>query len=203
VAADALIPDVHAIGAVEVLDYAEEFVADDLAMMAAYGSIIDLQVGIRRAANHHPSGAQSVLNEQLSTTHDPQAGDARSRHVLGQRRGAGGSGRGFDDRRRRGLRSRRRVLDGGALGEWRQLALQRLVAIKVLAAAVAIALKASYKYLSYYPTRLPAAVKAHLIVLPHLRWRMCVQQRMNLHYVLARSAIGMGEDQLAPAMLDR
>jgi hypothetical protein len=69
--------------------------------------------------------------------------------------------------------------------------------------AVAIALKASYKYLSYYPTRLPAAVKAHLIVLPYLRWRMCVQQRMNLHYVLARSAIGMGEDQLAPAMLDR
>ena len=32
---------------------------------------------------------------------------------------------------------------------------------------------------------------------------MCIQQRMNLHYVLARSAIGMGEDQLAPAMLDR
>jgi hypothetical protein len=69
--------------------------------------------------------------------------------------------------------------------------------------AVATALKASYQYLSYYPTRLPAAVKAHFIVLPHLRWRMCVQQRMNLHYVLARSAIGMGEDQLAPAMLDR
>src|SRR6476620_4287880 len=67
--------------------------------------------------------------------------------------------------------------------------------------AVATALKASYRYLSYFPTRLPAAVKAHLIALQHLRWRMCVQQRMNLHYVLARSAIGMGEDQLAPAML--
>jgi hypothetical protein len=69
--------------------------------------------------------------------------------------------------------------------------------------AVATALKASYQYLSYFPTRLPAAVKAHFIALPHLRWRMCVQQRMHLHYVLARSAIGMGEDQLAPAMLDR
>jgi len=69
--------------------------------------------------------------------------------------------------------------------------------------AVATALKASYEYLSHYPTRLPAAVKAHLTVLPHVRWRMCVQQRMNLHYVLARSAIGMGEDQLAPDMLDR
>jgi hypothetical protein len=69
--------------------------------------------------------------------------------------------------------------------------------------AVATALKAAYYYLSRYPIRLPAAVKAHLIALPHLRWRMCVQQRMNLHYVLARSAVGMGEDQLAPAMLDR
>jgi hypothetical protein len=69
--------------------------------------------------------------------------------------------------------------------------------------AVAAALKAAYYYLSRYPIRLPAAVKAHLIALPHLRWRMCVQQRMNLHYVLARSAVGMGEEGLAPAMLDR
>jgi hypothetical protein len=68
---------------------------------------------------------------------------------------------------------------------------------------VATALKVAYGYLSRYPIRVPAAVKAYFIVLPHLRWRMCVQQRMNLHYVLARSAVGMGEDQLAPAMLDR
>src|SRR5690348_14053203 len=69
--------------------------------------------------------------------------------------------------------------------------------------SVAAALRDAYDYLRLYPHSLPAALKAHAIALLHLQWRMCVEQQISLHYVLARSASGMGEGRRACEMLDR
>jgi hypothetical protein len=69
--------------------------------------------------------------------------------------------------------------------------------------SVATALQDAYEYLRLYPNSLPAAFKAHSIALLRLQWRMCVEQQISLHYVLARSASGMGEGRRACEMLDQ
>ncbi len=69
--------------------------------------------------------------------------------------------------------------------------------------SVAIALRDVYGYVHGHPNDLAAAYKAFAIAIPHVGENMCLQQRMNLHYILAQCAREMGEPGMAYEMLDR
>ena len=68
-----------------------------------------------------------------------------------------------------------------------------------LAAAI---LRNAYVMLFRNPNYLPAAYKAFAIASQGLKEPMCLQQRMNLLYVMAQSAREMGEAAMALQMLD-
>jgi hypothetical protein len=68
---------------------------------------------------------------------------------------------------------------------------------------LAAVLTDAYAYFEHHPNSLPAAYKVYAIASPYLGRRVCSQQRMNLHYILARSTRAIGEATVACAMLDR
>jgi tetratricopeptide (TPR) repeat protein len=69
-------------------------------------------------------------------------------------------------------------------------------------AAIAGALGEAYRYIQGHPNNLAAAHKAFAIAIPHVGESMCLQQRMNLHYILAQCAREMDEPRMALEMLD-
>ncbi|HEY7019752.1 MAG TPA: hypothetical protein VH349_01470 [Ktedonobacterales bacterium] len=69
--------------------------------------------------------------------------------------------------------------------------------------SVAAALRSAYGYMYDRPNNLAAAYKAFAIASPHVKRRMCAQQYMNLHYILAQCAREMGEPGMVFELLDR
>jgi tetratricopeptide (TPR) repeat protein len=69
--------------------------------------------------------------------------------------------------------------------------------------SVAISLRDAYRYVHGHPNDLAAAYKGFAIAISHVGENMCLQQRMNLHYILAQCAREMGEPGMAYEMLDR
>jgi tetratricopeptide (TPR) repeat protein len=69
--------------------------------------------------------------------------------------------------------------------------------------SVARALQAAYECAYDRPNNRPVAYKAFAIAIPHVGENMCLQQRMNLHFILAQCAREMGEPGMAFEMLDR
>jgi hypothetical protein len=68
--------------------------------------------------------------------------------------------------------------------------------------SIARTLRVAYALVNDRPNNLAAAHKAFDIALPYVNRSMCVQQRMNLNFILARCAVEMGESRLTLAMLD-
>jgi hypothetical protein len=68
--------------------------------------------------------------------------------------------------------------------------------------SVAIALRAAYAQAYNRPSDVAAAFKAFAIASPCLKRSMCVQQHMNLRYILAHCAREMGEPGVVFEMLD-
>jgi tetratricopeptide (TPR) repeat protein len=70
-------------------------------------------------------------------------------------------------------------------------------------ASVATALRDAYGHIFGHPNDLDAAQKAFAIAMAHVREPMCLQQRMNLHYIVVQCAREMADARMAFGALDR